>query len=84
MLSNLTILILAVMTPFLSVFCFIKGYNIGAKETNKPEIKLETPIEKIKKAKEQKKTKKRNDRLNAILDNINNYHGDSTGQREIS
>ena len=36
MLSNLTILILAVMTPILSVFCFIKGYNIGAKETGKP------------------------------------------------
>lgn len=83
MLSNLTILILAVMTPFLSVFCFIKGYNIGAKETGKPEIKVETPKQKIERAKENKKAAENRRRLNTLLENIENYDGSSKGQKEL-
>lgn len=83
MLSNLTILILAVMTPILSVFCFIKGYNIGARETRKPEIKLETPMQKIERAKENKKSAENRSRLNTLLENIENYDGSSKGQKEL-
>lgn len=83
MLSNLTILILAVMTPILSVFCFIKGYNIGAKETGKPEIKVETPKQKIERAKENKKAAENRSRLNTLLENIENYDGSSKGQKEL-
>nr|DAD84143.1 MAG TPA: hypothetical protein [Podoviridae sp. ctoqT5] len=83
MLSNLTILILAVMTPILSVFCFIKGYNIGAKETGKPEIKVETPKQKIERAKENKKAAENRRRLNTLLENIENYDGSSKGQKEL-
>lgn len=83
MLSDITILILAVLTPILSVFCFIKGYNIGARETRKPEIKLETPMQKIKKAKENKKAAEKRSRLNTLLENIENYDGSSKGQKEL-
>lgn len=83
MLSDITILILAVLTPILSVFCFIKGYNIGARETNKPEIKLETPMQKIERAKENKKAAEKRSRLNTLFENIENYDGSSRGQKEL-
>ena len=83
MLSDITIMILAVMTPILSVFCFIKGYNIGARETRKPEIKVETPKQKIERAKENKKAAENRSRLNTLLENIENYDGSSKGQREL-
>jgi hypothetical protein len=83
MLSDITILILAVLTPILSVFCFIKGYNIGARETRKPEIKLETPMQKIERAKENKKAAEKRSRLNTLLENIENYDGSSKGQKEL-
>lgn len=83
MLSDITILILAVLMPILSVFCFIKGYNIGARETNKPEIKLETPMQKIERAKENKKAAEKRSRLNTLLENIENYDGSSKGQKEL-
>ena len=83
MLSDITILILAGLTPILSVFCFIKGYNIGARETNKPEIKLETPMQKIERAKENKKAAEKRSRLNTLLENIENYDGSSKGQKEL-
>ena len=80
MLSDITILILAVLTPILSVFCFIKGY---ARETNKPEIKLETPLQKIERAKENKKAAEKRSRLNTLFENIENYDGSSKGQKEL-
>lgn len=83
MLSDITIMILSVLTPILSVFCFIKGYNIGARETNKPEIKLETPMQKIERAKENKKAAEKRSRLNTLLENIENYDGSSKGQKEL-
>lgn len=83
MLSDITIMILAVLTPILSVFCFINGYNIGARETRKPEIKLETPMQKIERAKENKKAAEKRSRLNTLLENIENYDGSSKGQKEL-
>ena len=83
MLSDITIMILAVLTPILSVFCFIKGYNIGARETNKPEIKLETPMQKIKKAKENKEAEKKRKYYGTLYENVNNYDGSSKGQKEL-
>lgn len=83
MLSDITILILAVMTPILSVFCFIKGYNIGASGTGKPEIKVETPMRKIKRLKESKEAEKKRKYYNTLYENINNYDGSSKGQKEL-
>lgn len=83
MLSDITILILAVLTPILSVFCFIKGYNIGAKETRKPEIKIETPIQKIAKIKEDKKAAKKRKYYNTLIENIENHDGFGVGQKEL-
>lgn len=83
MLSDITILILSVLAPILGVFCFIQGYNIGAKETNKAEIKVETPKKKIDKRKKKKEAEERMRKAKILYENIENYHGDSVGQKEI-
>lgn len=83
MLSDITIMILAVLTTILSVFCFIKGYNIGAKETRKPEIKIETPIQKIAKIKEDKEAAKKRKYYNTLIENIENHDGFGVGQKEL-
>ena len=83
MLSDIAILILAVLTPILSVFCFIKGYNIGAKETRKPEIKIETPIQKSAKIKEDKEAAKKRKYYNTLIENIENHDGFGVGQKEL-
>lgn len=83
MLSDITIMILAVMTPLMNVFCFIKGYNIGAKETKKPEIKVETPKQKIEKRKTSKEAEAKRKKMTNLLANIEAYDGSSKGQREF-
>lgn len=83
MLSDITIMILAVMTPVMSAFCFIKGYNIGAKETKKPEIKIETPKEKIEKRKTSKEAEAKRRKMTNLLANIEAYDGTSKGQKEL-
>lgn len=83
MLSEVTILTLAVTMPFISIFCFIKGYNIGAKESKKPEIKVETPKEKREKRKISKEAEIKRKRMTNLLANIEAYDGSSKGQREF-
>lgn len=83
MLSNITIMILAILTPVMSVFCFIKGYNIGAKETKKPEIKIEAPKEKKKRREISKEAEKRRSQMSILLENIEAYDGTSKGQKEL-
>lgn len=83
MLSDITILILAVLTPILSVFCFIKGYNIGARETKKPEIKIETPKEVVRRKKTEKEADEKRRRAEILLSNIDVFDGTSKGQKEF-
>lgn len=83
MLSNITIMILAILAPVMSVFCFIKGYNIGAKETKKPEIKIETPKEKKERREISKEAEKRRSQMSILLENIEAYDGTSKGQKEL-
>jgi hypothetical protein len=82
-LSNITILVLAIFCPIWGGFCFIKGYNLGAKETKKPEIKVESPKKKIEKAKTDKKMAEKQKKLNTLFENIDAYDGSSIGQKEI-
>lgn len=83
MLSDITILILAVLTPILSVFCFIKGYNIGARETRKPEIKVETPKQAVKRRKTEKEAEAKRIHAETLLANIDAFDGTSRGQKEF-
>lgn len=83
MLSNITIMILAILAPVMSVFCFIKGYNIGAKEAKKPKIKIETPKEKKTRREISKEAEKRRSQMSILLENIEAYDGTSKGQKEL-
>lgn len=79
MLSNITIMILALMTPLLSVFCFIKGYNACASTAEKEKINL--PSIKIKR---KSNNIQENERISNLLNNIDIYDGTEKGQKAIN
>lgn len=83
MLSDVTIMILSVFMPILSIFCFIKGYNIGAKETKKPEIKVETPKQMLERHREDKANEQKRRKRQILLENIDAFDGTSKGQKEF-
>lgn len=71
------VILLAAGYPLVGYFCFVKGYNLGAKEVHKPQIK--TPILPRRPPKESAEVV----RLNKIMENINNYDGTGIGQEEV-
>lgn len=69
----------------LNIVCFLIGAKTAQKANRDEEIKLPTinPIEMIKEHREQKEAQIEQDRYNTMLENINNYKGDSTGQKDL-
>lgn len=65
--------------------CFLIGARIAQKAFKSEEIKLPNinPMEKIKQFREQREAFKEQERINVMFENINNYKGDSTGQKDI-
>ena len=73
------------MSTFLTIGAFIFGVNIGLKLKKGNEIKLEVPnIPKIIKEKKIEKEKdKEIEKLNIVLQNIENYDGTSQYQKAV-
>lgn len=69
----------------LNIVCFLIGVKTAQKVNRDEEIKLPSinPIEIIKERREQKEAQIEQDRYNTMLENINNYKGDSTGQKDL-
>lgn len=65
--------------------CFLIGAKIAENVHRGEEIKLPSinPMEKIKEIREQREASKEQERINIMFENINNYKGDSTGQKDI-
>lgn len=68
-----------------NIICFLIGARTFQNVQKGEEIKLPNinPIEKIKERREQREANKEQERFSIMLDNINNYRGDSTGQKDI-
>lgn len=81
--TPLAILIMGIV----NVLCFIIGAKVGlAVKKDKPieeEFRTVNPIEGIKNRKNRKESQKEQDRLDAIMQNIESYDGTSIGQRDI-
>ena len=75
--------ILAVGT--LNIACFFVGAWVGQKVTKGDAIKLPAfnPAEKIQERKDKKAARTEQDRINAILRNVERYDGTSLGQEDI-
>jgi hypothetical protein len=66
-----------------NILCFIVGARIGQKVNRGEEVKLPNPITAVKEHKKRTETEEEQNRLNAILENIERYDGTSIGQKQI-
>lgn len=68
-----------------NLLCFVIGARVGQKVSNGEEIKLPSvnPVEAVKAYKEEREKRHIQSKMDAILENMENYSGSSVGQREI-
>ena len=76
-------IVLIISIGFMNILCFFIGAKIGQKVINKEEIKIPNPIEEIKNHKVRDEELKEQEIMRINLENIDNYTGDSIGQKEI-
>lgn len=69
----------------MNVICFLIGARIAQKVSNNDEIKLPNinPLEIAKEHRERKEAEREQTKFDIMLENINNYKGDATGQKDI-
>ena len=80
-----------ILYTILCVSCLCIGYFLGTLKDNKQPVKkidVISPIEKVKKNRENKELEEENkrqlERYSTILDNINNYDGSGNNQRKVN
>lgn len=79
-----TVLLLLLM-GVMNLLAFLIGAKTAQKADKGEEIKLPTlnPMKAYQEHREQVEASKEQERQNIMLENINNYKGDGTGQRDI-
>lgn len=88
-LNNLTMVVgiffLCAIWGVLLMFAFLIGARTAQKADRGEEIKLPSinPMEAYKEHREQSEANKEQERLNTMLENINNYDGTGLGQKDI-
>ena len=78
-------IILVLLMGGMNLLAFLIGAKTGQKVINKEPVELPTinPKTIYKEHQESKEAKRAQEILNANLENIDNYSGDSTGQKDI-
>jgi len=78
-------IILVMLMGVMNLLAFLIGARVGQKVVNKEPIELPTvnPITLYKEHKDKEEMNKEQEKLNTMLDNINNYDGSSANQKEI-
>ena len=78
-------IVLILLVGVLNLLAFLVGAKVGQKVVNKEPVELPTinPITLYKEHKEKEEMSKEQEKLNTMLDNINNYDGSSANQKEI-
>lgn len=78
-------IILVMLMGVMNLLAFLIGARVGQKVVNKEPIELPTinPITLYKEHKDKEEMSKEQEKLNTMLDNINNYDGSSANQKEI-
>ena len=82
--ETVCILLVACLT---NVMCFFIGAKVGQTAAKGEEITLPNPVEAAKEHREQREAQKEaqreQNRIDAILRNIDNYNGTEQGQEEV-
>ncbi len=78
-------LLLILLTGALNVVCFLIGANVGQKVDKGEPIELPTinPIKAIREREDRRIADKEQNKLDTILQNIENYNGTSQGQKDV-
>lgn len=79
--------ILIILTVgILNVGCFLIGAKVGQKVSKDEPIELPSlnPLTAYREAQEKREAEREQDRLDTIMQNIENYDGTSAGQRDVS
>ena len=78
------VLICTIFGVFLCI-SFVLGARVGQKVVCNQEIKMPTlnPVKKVKEIMQEKESKKEEERMGIILQNIENYDGSDLGQQEV-
>lgn len=78
-------IIIIVLMGAMNLLAFLIGARTAQKADRGEEIKLPTvnPMQAYREHREQTEASKEQERMNIMLDNINNYDGTGTHQRDI-
>lgn len=78
------VLLIAVVVAA-NIMCFLVGAKVGQKVSRGEQIKLPVaePMEKYRNHQDKKEAQAKQERLAAILHNIDNYDGTDAGQKDI-
>lgn len=68
-----------------NLLCFVIGAKVGQTVAKDKEIKLPSlnPVEVVRGHREKSKAQAEQERIETIMQNIENYNGTSAGQREV-
>jgi hypothetical protein len=77
--------LLILITGTLNAVCFYIGAKVGQKVVKGEPIELPTlnPMQVIREREERKEAEREQDKLDTILENIENYNGTSAGQKDV-
>ena len=77
-------IIIAILTVgTLNIACFLIGAKVGQMVSKGEAIKMQSPAEKRIERQEKKANRTEQDRINAILRNVERYDGTPLGQEDI-
>jgi len=78
-------IILVLLMGVMNILAFLIGARTAQKANRGEEIKLPNinPVQAYKEHKEESEYSKEQERLNTMLENIENYKGDGLGQKDI-
>ena len=68
-----------------NILCFMVGAKVGQKVSKGEEVKLPTmnPMQAYKEHQERREAEKAQDKLDAIMRNLEAYNGTSDGQKDV-
>jgi hypothetical protein len=72
-----------VLIALINLLSFYLGAKIGQTVAKGEKLEIPTPVKVIEEVKETRERKKEQDKLNTMLENINNYDGTGAYQKDI-
>lgn len=76
-------LILIVVISILNIVCFFIGAKVGQKVVNQEPLNIPTPVKIYEEHKEKVERNKQLEEIRTMLENVDNYTGDGTGQKDV-